>query len=238
MIALFFAGVAFASGPTGAPHGGAAPQAPGAAHASAGGDHGASGHGGGHHYYTDDDDHDGVANWMDATNGSEPNTDTYVLKSVGLHAFNLFVVLAVLVYAARRPFLDFWRERALGIRKEITEAAQKREDAQRRQQQIMDRLSKIEGEVTAMMQGAEGDARREEEQLVERARREAVRIGEQAERNVRDEVTRARTALRAEAVDLAVRLAEATLRGSTTDADQQSLARAFLKSVDEGERRV
>jgi F-type H+-transporting ATPase subunit b len=237
MIPLLLAGAAFANEPSKAPHGAGAAHAPAATHASAeGGEHG-GGHGG-HHYYTDDDDHDGTPNWMDATTGSEPNTETYVLKSVGLHALNLAVLLAVLGYVARRPFVDFWRDRALGIRKELTDSAEKRDEARRRHQEVMERLSKIEGEVTTMLETATVEAKREEEQLVERARREAARISEQAERNIRDEVVRARASLRQEAVELAVRLAEATLRGTTSDADQQALARAFLKSVDEGERRV
>lgn len=202
------------------------------------GGHAAEGGHGGHHYYTDDDDHDGVANWMDSTTGSAPNTETYVLQPVALHAFNLFVLLAILVWAVRKPFGDFWRERAHDIRKELTDAATRRDEAQRRQQEVLDRLARIDGEITAMQQQATADARAEEEQLVERARREAARVAEQAERNVRDEVVRARAALRAEAVELAVRLAETTLRAHTSNADQQALARAFLKSVDEGEQRV
>lgn len=211
-------------------------EAPAGHGGESGGAHAKGGHG--HHYYTDDDDHDGIANWMDATNGSEPNTETYILKSVGLHTFNLVVLLAVLVYFVRRPFADFWRERAHDIRKELADSARKRDEAQQRQADIQARLDRIEGEIAAMHATAEKEARQEEEQLVERARKEAQRIGEQAERSVRDEVVRARAALRADAVELAVKLAETTLRSRTSDADQAALARAFLQSIDEGERRV
>ena len=48
--------------------------------------------------------------------------------------------------------------------------------------------------------------------------KEAERIGKTAERNIRDEVARARTSLRREAVELAVELAESTLRKSVTQA--------------------
>ncbi len=230
MLALILTSLASAAEPA---HG-AAPAGHGT---EAAGHEGGGGHGG-HHYYTDDDDHDGVANWMDATTGSEPNTETYVLKAVGLHTLNLLVLLAVVGYFVRRPFLDFWAERALGIRKELTDSAQKRDEAVRRHDEILARLAKIEGEVTEMLETAESEAKREEEQLVERARREAARVAEQAERNIRDEVVRARASLRNEAVELAVKLAETTLRAHTSDQDQQALARAFLASVDQGERRV
>ncbi|MCA9494024.1 MAG: hypothetical protein KC621_29050, partial [Myxococcales bacterium] len=58
-----------------------------------GGEHG-GGHGG-HHYYTDDDDHDGIPNWRDSMNGSEPNTSTYVLKPLGFHIINFLLLIGV-----------------------------------------------------------------------------------------------------------------------------------------------
>ncbi|MCB9685389.1 MAG: ATP synthase F0 subunit B [Alphaproteobacteria bacterium] len=233
MIPLFLGlTTAFATEP--ATHGAPASHgAPAATEHGEGGEHG-GGHGG-HHYYTDDDDHDGIANWMDPMNGSEPNTSTYVLKPLGFHIINFLLLIGVAVYFLRRPMADLFRDRALTIRTEITDSARQRDEAHQKHQELVARLAKIEGEITTMRTEADADAKREEEQLIERARREAQRIGEQAERNVRDEVARARTELRREAVELAVQLAESTLRGSVGSADQQSLARAFLASVGESD---
>ena len=65
--------------------------------AAHGDDHGDD-HGGGHgehHYFTDDDDHDGVPNWRDSMNGDVENEDTYVLDTLGYHAFNLGIYIAI-----------------------------------------------------------------------------------------------------------------------------------------------
>jgi F-type H+-transporting ATPase subunit b len=170
-------------------------------------------------------------------NGSVPNTDTYVVKSIAFHLLNFVLLIGALVYAARRPLMDTFRDRALGVRKELTDAARRRDEAHQRHQDLLARLERIEHEVGDMEAQAEVDARREEEKLVDRANREAARIAEQAERNIRDEVQRARTALRQEAVDLAVKLAEGTLKASVSPADQQALAREFLQSVRSGDDR-
>lgn len=192
----------------------------------------AAAHEGEHEYtYTGDDDHDGVPNWRDPMNGSEPNTHTYVVSSLGFHALNLALLLGVLVYFVRRPLVDTFRDRALSIRTDLTESARKRDEAHQRHQDLLARLEKIENEVQKMESEAEGDAQREEEKLIERAHREAGRILEQAERNIRDETTRARIELRKEAVELAVQLAEATLQSGVSPADHQNLAREFLRSV-------
>jgi F-type H+-transporting ATPase subunit b len=184
-----------------------------------------------HHYYTDDDDGDGKANWRDPYNGTEPNEETYVVSSVLFHALNLALLLGVLVYFVRRPVADTFRERALTIRTELTETARTRDEAHQRHQELLARLEKIENEIRGMDAEAEVEAKREEEKLIERAKREAARITEQVERNIRDESTRARTELRQDAVNLAIQLAESTLRQGVSATDQQALARQFLDSV-------
>ena len=59
------------------------------------------------------------------------------------------------------------------------------------------------------------------------------RIGEAAERNIRDEVARARDQLRRDAVALAVELAEENLKEQVNSDDQQRLARAFLDTLNQ-----
>ncbi len=187
-----------------------------------------------HVTYSGDDDHDGVPNWRDPANGSEANEDTYVVTSLAWHAFNLTLMVGIIAWFVRRPLMDTFRDRALGVRKELTDAARRREEAQRRHQDLITRMDRIEHEVADLEDHAEADARREEEKLVERAEREAARIAEQAERNIRDEVQRARTTLRTEAVELAIQLARATLENQVSKADQQVLARDFLASLKNG----
>jgi len=189
------------------------------------------GHGADHHTYGDDIDGDNIPNWRDATNGSEQNTDTYVLPSIGYHAFNLLLLIAVLAYFVRRPLLDTFRARAQGIRKELNDSARERDEADKRHRGLLGRLEKIEAEVTTMHDEAAASAARDEAKLVERAEREAIRVAEQSQRTIRDEGARARQALRNEAVELAVKLAEETLRSQVGSNDQQTLARDFLDSL-------
>jgi F-type H+-transporting ATPase subunit b len=199
-----------------------------AGHAAEGGHGAAEGgdHGGGHHYYTADDDHDGTANWLDS------DSDMYQVKALGFHAINLLCLLALIGWFARKPIGDIVRERALGIRKELTDTARARDEAHQRHQELVARLDKLHGEIEEMEAKARAEAANEEQKLVERAEREAQRLGETAERNIRDEATRARLALRRDAVELAVKLAEGILARNVTSSDQQALARDFLQALE------
>lgn len=189
--------------------------------------------GDGHHYYTDDDDHDGIANWAD------PDSDMFALTGLLFHLINVTILFGGGYFLIRRPVRDTVRERALAIRTEITDSARTRDEAEKRYQELEARLTAITGELETMRAQAREEARIEEEKLIERARQEAERIAQTAQRNIRDEMTRARLELRREAVDLAVQLAENTLRDQVAHDDQLRLAREFLDSLNqEGVRHV
>lgn len=211
--------------------------------AHGGGDHGAdAAHGddhGGHHYaYTADADGDGTPNWLDSTDGTEPN-EHFPLKGIVYHGINLLILAGLLVWFGRRPIADALAARALGIRKELTDSARMRDEAMQRNDGLAKRLDKIEQEIAGMREEAEQDAAKAETALVARAHAEGERIQAAAERSIRDEVQRARAALKRDAVALAVELAENALKEKVTSDHQQRLAREFLDSIkDDGVNRV
>ncbi len=242
--ALAFAAPALASGGDG--HGGDHAADHDAGHDDHGGDHAddhggdhgddhgdahGGDHGGEHHYeYTADADGDGTINWLDPTDGSEPNTH-FPLWAILAHAVNFLILFGVLFWFGRRPVGDALANRALSIRKELTESARLRDEAKQRNDDLAARLDKIEHEIAGMRSAAEQDAQHAEEALIERAHAEAERIKEGAERTIRDEVQRARAALKRDAVGLAVDLAENALKERVGADHQQRFAREFLDSL-------
>lgn len=194
-------------------------------HAAAAGDHGEGAHDAHHIDFLADDDHDGTANWLDS------DSDGYVVMKLVQHAFNLTILIGLLVYFGRRPIGDALKTRAAELRKELTEAARARDEAQAKFAELNARLEKFEDEVAKMKADAQADARAEEARLIARAQAEAARIAESADRTIADELRRARVALRDDAVALAVELAEGTLRGQVQGDDQRRLARQFLDTL-------
>lgn len=209
-------------------HAAEAGHAPEGGHAAEGGDHAEGGAHGGHHYYTADDDGDGTPNWRDS------DSELFVLSKLGFHLFNLVIYIAILFAFVRQPLLDTLRARALEIRKTLTDSHRHRDTAKERHDEIDARLQALADEIAGMKAEAALDAKAEHARLVARAREEAVRIGETAERNIRDEVARARIELRRDAVELAVQLAESTLRDTVNSDDQKRLAQDFLNTLNDG----
>ena len=200
--------------------------------------HGAAGHevaaheggevhegGEGHARFTDDDDHDGTINWMDS------DSHAYILYKLAVHGGNLVLFALVVGLLARRPVSDALGNRAIGVRKAIAEASDAHTAAQAKMAQVTRRLDVLDAEIAKMRADAKVSIAEEEAKLVQRAHDEAARIAETAERNIREELLRARTALRKEAVDLAVAAAEETLKKQVHPSDQRRLARSFLETL-------
>lgn len=194
---------------------------------------------GGH--YTADADCDGTPNWRDATVNNEDGTrkatgeDYYVAKDIFFHAFNILILVGLVVFFVRRPLSDFLAARALKIRTEIRDSQEERDQAIRRHEEVEARLGSIEGEIAGIAADAETAAKNQQEQLLLRAQKEAENIAQMAERNIRDEVDRAKDTLRREAIELAVDLAKNTLTEKVSSDDQRRLARDILDTIEDKE---
>lgn len=228
---LWLAGSAVAAEPHGADHD-ATEAASHEAAAEQGGEHGAAhegdhgaAHGGHGPVYTADDDHDGTANWMDA------DSDHFVLGGVGWHAINFALFVGLLWWFALPPLRDLAHSRSVTIRTDLDEAQSLRDEAARRHTEITDRLAALEAELSAIEGRAEAEAASESARIEERAKAAAAALKETVERQIRDEAARARQALRAEAVEIAVELAEGILKERVGADDQKALASAFLDTV-------
>ena len=211
----------------------------------------AAGGGDGHEHvvaphYLADVNNNGVADWRDwdckqrwDDSGDEIPTgcakDVFQLESILKHAFNFVLLILLLTYAVRQPLSNYLSERARNIRAELEDGQALLDAAKAREAEIADRLGKLEATLAQISADADDAAAKDKAALLERARAEAERITENAERNIRDEVARARTNLQRQAVELAVELAEQTLRGQVSQDDQRRLARELLNSLSDSE---
>jgi F-type H+-transporting ATPase subunit b len=208
---------------------------PVAAHAapSEGGDHG-DGHHADHPDPLKDYDGDGTPMFVDADSawGSSTSFGQLPVAAMwGFHLLNLLILVGVLVWFGRRPIAAFLRDRSLDIKKELEDSAAVEQEARSRYEELEQRLATFEDEVARMRTEADTVAASERERTLERAAEAATRIEKAAERTIRDETLRARRVLRQEAVELAVKLAEDTLRREVATSDRERLARDFLDAL-------
>lgn len=153
------------------------------------------------------------------------------LHDIGIHALNFTLLVAVLFFLLRTPVRDALRNRASGIKAELEEANALRKAAQDRVDELESRIRGFEKLVDELKAEGAASAEREASLIAERTEREVELVKASAERTIREETRKARGALRQQAVDLAVRIAEEQLRSRITEQDQQRLAQDFLSTV-------
>lgn len=153
--------------------------------------------------------------------------------SLGLHAFNLVLLLSVIGFFAGKKIKDAMADRAMEIRKDIEESDRLRKEANARFEELQWQLAGFETRLAEMKAQAEVEAEHEKAAIMERAEREATRLREAAERTIRGETAKARIALRREAVVLAVGMAEQRLAANVGADDDARLANEFFSQIDE-----
>jgi len=204
-----------------------------------GADHDAA-HGGDEHHETGhhaldpwaDDNHNGTANFLDAEDEHYANSWGHpVYLQWVWHLLNLLILVGGLGFLARKPIAAALSNRSLGIKAELDESAELEAEARARHEELQERLEGFEAEVAQMRANAEKAAETEKTDILDRADEAADRIADAAERAIRDETARASRELRAEAVELASKLAEDTLRNKLGAQDRERLARDLLTSL-------
>ena len=168
-----------------------------------------------------------------ASEGGEHAPETLSDASFPLlaHGVNLLILLVIIGWLAGPAIRDALSNRAASTRKDLKEAAAEKQAAQARYEELEARLSDFEQELAQLRAEAEKSVEREVASVHERAERDARLIWESATRSIRDEVDRARQALRRDAVDLAVELASDQVKQQIGANDEERLGREFLGAV-------
>ncbi len=167
-----------------------------------------------------------------AGHGEIPHPDWTAL---GLHLFNLVLLLGVIGYFAGGKIKEAMSSRAAEIKRDIDEANKLRKQARDRFEELEGRLAGFDEQLARMKAEAEAEAVEERDAILARADKEAVRIAEAAERTIQSETAKARMALRRDAVGLAVSLAEQKLQANVGAADDARLSADFFSLVDDAQ---
>lgn len=155
-----------------------------------------------------------------------------VLRETGWQAFNLVLVLALLVYFARKPIADYFASRRQGIQTQLAQAAELLTAAEHRNSDLQRKLVDLNAELDTIRETAGRRAEEEAMRIVAEARATAERIRRDAQAAVDQELRRAQAKLREEAAELALELAARKLEAGVNDGDRDRLVDEFITRVE------
>lgn len=167
-----------------------------------------------------------------AAGGEGHQVDSGVLlKDFLYRMFNFAIVVAILVYFVTKPIKKGLGGRSEGIAKTLAEAEQIKQQAEARFAEYDQKLAAADAEISQLSAAIRREGELEKEKILISAREAAVKIEKEAEKAAALEIARARTALQAEAVKLAVDLAEQMLKKNFTSEDDTRLIDEYMQKV-------
>jgi F-type H+-transporting ATPase subunit b len=163
--------------------------------------------------------------------GAEEEGHASLLKEYFWKIIDFGILVFILVKFGKKPMQDFLRKRTETIEKTLNEAKEAREAALRALQEAEKRLNTKDEEVAAIIAAAKKSGELERDRIIEESGKLKVKILEQAKTNIEYELKHAKESIKAEAVELAMELAEKKLKEKLTKTEQEKLLDESLVKI-------
>ena len=161
--------------------------------------------------------------------GGEPN----LFKAYFWAIINFLILVSILVFFMKKADIKgHLRKRTELIEQSLKEAREARELAQKALAEVEERLKIKDREVEEILKAARESGERENGRLAEEGDKLKARILEQTKNNVDFEVKMAKEAIKHEAVEVAMELAEKKLKGKLTKDEQVKLLEESIAKIE------
>ena len=151
-------------------------------------------------------------------------TDTYKVMNFAVLAIGLFLIL-------RKPVSQALNDRIKGIKEQLSELEEKKEEAEKKLAEYNEKFLKLDKEAEQIVaeyikQGNEAKTR-----ILKEAESAALKLEEQAKKNIENEFKKAKSKLHEEILEQALVKAEDIIQNKITSKDQDKLVNEYLEKV-------
>jgi F-type H+-transporting ATPase subunit b len=163
--------------------------------------------------------------------GGEEGEHGSILKDYIYKIINFLILVIILFKFGKKPLGDFLKKRTELIEKTLTEAKEAKEAALKALKEAEERLKTKDAEVAAIVAAAKKSGEVERDRIIEESGKLKEKILEQAKTNIEFELKHAKESIKAEAVELAMELAEKKLKDKLTRGEQERLLDESLVKI-------
>lgn len=165
--------------------------------------------------------------------GAEEASTGSIFKSYIWQIINfLILVFGIIFLMKKMDIRGFFRKRTELIEQALRESREAKELAQKALSEVEERLKVKDSEIEHIIAGAKQSGENEKVRLIEEGDKLKTRIIEQAKSNIAYEVKKAREAIKKEAVEIAMELAEQKLKTKLSKDDQLKLLEESLARLE------
>ena len=165
--------------------------------------------------------------------GEEAASAGSIIKSYIWQIINFLILVGALAFMMKKMDLKgYFKKRTELIEQSLREAREAKELAQKAFAEVEERLKTKDSEVENIIAAARQSGEKEKARLVEEGDKLKTRILEQARTNIDYEVKRAKEAIKEEAVEIALELAEKKLKEKLSKDEQLKLLEESLAKIE------
>lgn len=152
------------------------------------------------------------------------NTDTYRVMNFAVLAIGLIILL-------RKPASNALNDRIKGIQEQINDLETKKTEAEKNLAQYNEKLALLDKEADKIVAEYIKQGNEAKKRILDAASDAALKLEEQAIRNIEHEFKQARSKLQEEVVEKAFVMAEEIIKRNITGKDQEKLVSEYLEKV-------
>jgi F-type H+-transporting ATPase subunit b len=143
-----------------------------------------------------------------------------------------FVVLVVFLYwMLADKIKDFFVGRRKDIKESMEKSAEQKADAEKKYREYSEKLDKASAEIDGIYEMIKAQGVTEKQKIIEDAEKIALKMKEDAQARIEQEVKKASDQLRTEAVQLSVQMAEEILKRNITVQDHEVMVKEYMDKV-------
>lgn len=161
--------------------------------------------------------------------GGEEHTPLW--KEYMWKIINFLILIVILFKFGKKPLQNFLKQRSEMIAKTLQDAKEAKEAAQKALAEVETRLKAKDAEVAAILEAAKKSGEQERDAIIAETDKLKAKIMEQAKTNIEFELKQAKEIIKAEAVELAMELAEKKLKEKLTKEEQERLLEESLVKI-------
>ena len=146
-------------------------------------------------------------------------------------ALNFLVLAGFLYWLLAKKIKEFFAGRRDDIKIALEQAMAAKEEAEKKYKEYTAKLEKATEEIAGISEMIKAQGLAEKERILEDAKKAAVKLKEDTQARVEQELKKAGNLLRTEAVKLSVEMAEELLKRNITPADHDIMVKDYLDKV-------
>lgn len=162
---------------------------------------------------------DGAADWR----------PTYDLA---LRWINFFILAFLIFKYARKPLVNFFKEKSEDIKKEIRAVEKEKEKILARVDEMLKARDHSQEKLEKLKERVIAQGKAKKQRIIENAQKESTLMLEGARRKIKSQMIAAHQDLRAELIDHAIDMATQKLPGAIDEKDDRQIYDNYLKSTE------